>query len=121
MLTCFSKFNSIKDAIEKYQEIKKEFSRISRISSVTASKIEEGISEQAEFDLSDYLHDMHTSKHDAGHRPKHLGVIWKDLSVEVTNRYWINNMHFKKLSHSFFNNRVLQPMRIRFVPLQVVY
>lgn len=39
-----------------------------------------------EFNLDEFLHGMSTQAQAAGHKPKHLGLIWKDLMVEVLPR-----------------------------------
>lgn len=72
------------DAIEEYNELKLELSRVSRISSIPASKLEEGKSDEEEFNLSSYLHDMSIDNREAGQKFEHLGVIWKNVTVEVT-------------------------------------
>ncbi|KAI8889012.1 hypothetical protein K501DRAFT_300849 [Backusella circina FSU 941] len=72
---------NVEDAIEKYDNLKKELSRISQISSASGKGLE-NVSDDDEFDLNEYLHNMHSRKNEAGHQPKHLGVIWRDLSVE---------------------------------------
>ena len=69
-------------AIGEYQELKRELSKISR-KSTYASKIEEGAVEQEEFNLDDFLHGMNNQSSEAGLVPKHLGLIWKNLTVEV--------------------------------------
>jgi hypothetical protein len=70
--------------MDEYEDLKKELSRISRRSSVPSNKLEEGIATEDEFNLSDFLHGMSNDSKEAGHQLKHLGVIWKNLSVEVT-------------------------------------
>ena len=69
-------------AIGEYHEVKRELSRISR-QSTHASKIEEGAVVQEEFNLDDFLHGMNSDAEHAGHTPKHLGVVWKNLTVKV--------------------------------------
>lgn len=46
-------------------------------------KAEEGVTDQEAFDLDAFLHDMSHQEGSAGHLPKNLGVLWKDLVVEV--------------------------------------
>lgn len=70
-------------AIDEYYDLKKELSHISRKSSKISGKLEEGTADQDDFNLSDFLHGMSNDQRQAGHQPKHLGVIWKNLSVEV--------------------------------------
>lgn len=36
-----------------------------------------------EFNLDEFLHGISTQAQEAGHKRKHLGLIWKDLTVEV--------------------------------------
>jgi hypothetical protein len=71
-------------AIDEFHELKKELSHISRRSSVNPGKAEEGAANEEDFNLSDFLHGMSNDQKEAGHRLKHLGVVWKNLSVEVT-------------------------------------
>ncbi|KAG2224961.1 hypothetical protein INT45_000082 [Circinella minor] len=68
-------------AIGEYHEVKRELSRISR-QSTHASKVEEGVVVQEEFNLDDFLHGMSNDAERAGHIPKHLGVVWKNLTVK---------------------------------------
>ncbi|KAI8988953.1 ABC-2 type transporter-domain-containing protein [Pilobolus umbonatus] len=69
--------------MQEYEEIRKELTRISqasrRTSRVGDKSIEEGVTD--EFDLNEFLHGISKEEQDAGHQLKHLGVIWKDLSV----------------------------------------
>lgn len=89
-------FVVIPAAKEEYEELKKELSRISRRSSVPASKLEEGTADENEFNLSEFLHDMSRNNSEAGHELKHLGVIWKNLSVEVIFFFFFFDSRFKK-------------------------
>ncbi|KAI9278738.1 ABC-2 type transporter-domain-containing protein [Phascolomyces articulosus] len=68
-------------AVDEYQDLKRELSRISR-KSTHASKVEEGAAAQEEFNLDDFLNGMQSDAEQAGHKPKHLGLIWKDLTVK---------------------------------------
>ena len=73
-------------AIEEYHDMKKELSRISRRSSalVNLEKAEEeGRATEEIFDLDQFLQGMSYQDKQIGKKPKHLGVIWKDLEVEV--------------------------------------
>lgn len=70
-------------AIDEYTELKKELSRMSRRSSNVPGKLEEGTADQDDFNLSNFLHGMSNDSTEAGHQPKHLGVVWKNLTVEV--------------------------------------
>ncbi|KAI9487482.1 MAG: ABC-2 type transporter-domain-containing protein [Benjaminiella poitrasii] len=73
---------NVEAAIEEFYELEKHLSRISRKSSIPVSKLEEGIIQEDEFNLSVFLHGMSNSQKRAGHQLKHLGVIWKNLFVE---------------------------------------
>ncbi|KAJ8660040.1 hypothetical protein O0I10_004267 [Lichtheimia ornata] len=72
---------NIDEAKLEYDTLKRELSRISR-ASVPEGKAEEGAADQEVFDLDAFLHDMSNQESSAGHKPKHLGVLWKDLVVE---------------------------------------
>lgn len=75
--------------MNEYEDLKRELSHISRRSSIPANKLEkleEGEAVADEFNLSDFLHGMSNDSKEAGHQPKHLGVIWKSLSVEVKKK-----------------------------------
>lgn len=76
-------------AIDEYNEIKRELSRISRVSSTnkTESKLEEGVADEEVFDLDDYLRGMSRQEAENGKTPKSLGLIWRDLTVEVNNKH----------------------------------
>lgn len=41
------------------------------------------MNEEDDFNLSEFLHGMSNDQQQAGHEPKHLGVVWKNLTVEV--------------------------------------
>ncbi|CEP07548.1 hypothetical protein [Parasitella parasitica] len=74
---------NIEAAIDEFEELKRELSHISRHSSnISPEKVELGEANQDEFNLSTFLHGMSAERKDAGHQLKHLGVIWKNLSVE---------------------------------------
>ncbi|KAI8354178.1 ABC-2 type transporter-domain-containing protein [Blakeslea trispora] len=70
----------IKAAKTEYEELKRELSRISR-KSTHASKLEEGTAEADEFNLDEYLNGLRRDEVEAGHTQKHLGLVWKDLTV----------------------------------------
>lgn len=75
---------SIIAAIDEFHELQKELSHISRRSSGMApEKLEQGEASENDFNLSNFLHGISDDRKEAGHQLKHLGVIWKDLSVEV--------------------------------------
>ncbi|KAI8062097.1 ABC-2 type transporter-domain-containing protein [Gongronella butleri] len=73
---------NVEDALEEYQQLKKELSRLSRQSSTHASKLEEGEIAGEDFDLDTFMHSMRTAQNDAGHTLKHLGVSWRNLTVK---------------------------------------
>lgn len=78
-------------AIDEFHELQKELSHISRRSSGMApEKLEQGEASENDFNLSNFLHGMSDDRREAGHQLKHLGVIWKDLTVEVcdTEKAW---------------------------------
>lgn len=71
-----------KAAIDEYESLKRELSKASR--KLTGdSKLEEGGALQDDFNLDEYLHGMRDDLQQAGSKPKHLGVIWKNLVVQV--------------------------------------
>lgn len=76
-------------AIDEYNEIKRELSRISRVSSTNKmeGKLEEGVADEEVFDLDDYLRGMSRQEAENGKTPKSLGLIWRDLTVEVNNKH----------------------------------
>lgn len=68
-------------------DLKRELSHVSRQASKHESKLEEGGPKQEDvFDLDEFLHGMNNEAQAAGAKPKHLGLIWKDLVVEVCSR-----------------------------------
>ncbi|KAG2234181.1 hypothetical protein INT48_005981 [Thamnidium elegans] len=73
---------NVEAAIDEFTELKKELSRMSRRSSNVTGKLEEGTADQDDFNLSNFLHGMSNDSTEAGHQPKHLGVVWKNLTVE---------------------------------------
>lgn len=70
-------------AFGEYEELKRELTEISR-KSATESKLEQGGAADA-FDLSEFLQGISDASREAGHKPKHLGLIWKNLVVKVGN------------------------------------
>ncbi|EPB91141.1 hypothetical protein HMPREF1544_02021 [Mucor circinelloides 1006PhL] len=99
----------IDGAIERYQSIRRELTAQSRRkSSIAASTaaaanaanadVEKG--EQQDFDLTEYLTEQHSQIMAAGLKPKNMGVIWKNLTVQglgadakviSTNWTWITS------------------------------
>lgn len=69
-------------AKDEYVDLKRELSRISRLST-HASKLEEGAAVSDEFNLDEYLHDLRKDEDNNGHELKNLGLIWKNLTVQV--------------------------------------
>lgn len=61
--------------------MRRELSRISRVATHEGD-MEKGHVE--EFDLDEYLHGMSNDAEEAGTKPKHLGLIWKNLMVQVS-------------------------------------
>lgn len=47
------------------------------------SKAEEGQSNTEDFNLDEFLHGISRDQQESGTKRKHVGVIWKDLHVEV--------------------------------------
>ncbi|KAI9265133.1 ABC-2 type transporter-domain-containing protein [Phascolomyces articulosus] len=75
----------VEAAIEEYHEMKRELSRISRHSNVNQDLEkagEEGRVAEEEFDLDQFLQGLSYEDKEAGKKPKHLGLVWKDLEVE---------------------------------------
>lgn len=80
----------IDGAIERYQSIRREFTAQSRRKSsiaaasapaaAAADDVEKG--EQQDFDLTEYLTEQHSQIMAAGLKPKNMGVIWKNLTVQ---------------------------------------
>lgn len=97
----------IDGAIERYQSIRSEFTAQSRRKSSIATAaagtganadVEKG--EQQDFDLTEYLTEQHSQIMAAGLKPKNMGVIWKNLTVQglgadakviSTNWTWITS------------------------------
>lgn len=67
-------------AVEEYEEVQRELSRISR-AQTNENDAEKGAVE--EFNLTEFLSGMSSEAQQSGVKPKHLGVIWKNLTVEV--------------------------------------
>ncbi|KAI8140090.1 ABC-2 type transporter-domain-containing protein [Fennellomyces sp. T-0311] len=70
------------EAVTQYDQLKRELSQISRRQSIQDDKLEEGIASEEEFDLDDFLQTMSADGEKAGQKIKHIGVIWKYLTVE---------------------------------------
>lgn len=73
-------------AKDEYVDLKRELSRISRLST-HASKLEEGAAVSDEFNLDEYLNDLRKDEDNNGHELKNLGLIWKNLTVQVHNTF----------------------------------
>ena len=74
--------------------MKRELSRVSRI---TSRAEEEGRASEEAFDLDQFLQSMSYQDKEFGKKPKHLGLIWKDLEVEVVYSS-LNMSHLRKSS-----------------------
>ncbi|KAI9272447.1 ABC-2 type transporter-domain-containing protein [Sporodiniella umbellata] len=72
----------VKAAKLEYDDLRRELSRVSRVSSVHAGALEEGKAEADEFNLDEYLNGLHEEHASAGVAPKNLGVGWKNLTVK---------------------------------------
>ncbi|KAI9488549.1 ABC-2 type transporter-domain-containing protein [Zychaea mexicana] len=74
----------VEAAIEEFHEMKRELSRISRHSNLTTldKAGEEGRVSEEEFDLNRFLQGMSYEDTKAGKKPKHLGLVFKNLAVE---------------------------------------
>ncbi|KAG0170921.1 hypothetical protein DFQ28_001400 [Apophysomyces sp. BC1034] len=72
---------NVKVAKDEYQSLKRELTNASR-RSAHVSKVEEGEAQLEEFDLDEFLHGISREQNAAGHTPKHLGLVWKDLVVK---------------------------------------
>ncbi|KAI8381275.1 ABC-2 type transporter-domain-containing protein [Radiomyces spectabilis] len=70
---------NIEAAFHEFEDLKRELTHISR-KTTNPSRLENGDTD--EFNLKEFLHDLSKSRDAAGHTPKHLGVIWKNLTVE---------------------------------------
>lgn len=70
-------------AKHEYIDLKRELSRVSRMSSVHAGALESGNAASDEFNLDEFLNGLREEHASAGHLPKNLGVSWKNLTVKV--------------------------------------
>ncbi|KAI9492436.1 ABC-2 type transporter-domain-containing protein [Zychaea mexicana] len=75
---------NVEAAIEEYHDMKRELTRASRYSGAddSAKVEEEGRVSEKTFDLDQFLQGMSYEDKKVGKKPKHLGLIWKDLLVE---------------------------------------
>ncbi|KAI8993723.1 ABC-2 type transporter-domain-containing protein [Pilobolus umbonatus] len=71
---------NVEDAKSQYTELKRELTSLSRVST-HPNVLEEGKAEVEDFDLDEFLTGMKNDQTSAGHRPKNLGLLWKDLVV----------------------------------------
>ncbi|KAG0784732.1 hypothetical protein G6F16_008005 [Rhizopus arrhizus] len=69
-------------AKHEYIDLKRELSRVSRMSSVHAGALESGNAASDEFNLDEFLNGLREERASAGHLPKNLGVSWKNLTVK---------------------------------------
>ncbi|KAG0172189.1 hypothetical protein DFQ30_011013 [Apophysomyces sp. BC1015] len=72
---------NIEAAKDEYQSLKRELTHTSH-QSVDDAKLEEGEAESEVFNLDEFLHGVSYEQRVAGHTPKHLGLIWKNLVVK---------------------------------------
>ncbi|KAI9007573.1 ABC-2 type transporter-domain-containing protein [Phycomyces nitens] len=72
---------NIQDAIGEYETLKRELTTLSRKTTNTG-KLEEGAAASEDFNLDEFLHGVSSESTKAGHTKKHLGVIWRDLTVK---------------------------------------
>lgn len=94
--------------------MKRELSRVSRISA-PASKLEEGGAD--EFDLDDFLNGLSSDQSSAGHVNKNLGLVWKDLTVMVR---FSKQLRKKKALHELISiHRVKLQMLTQFLPFSL--
>jgi len=77
----------VQQAKKDFAELGRQFSRTSVGSSSNPRDVEKGATSESEdaFDLRDYMTSTHDADTSAGIRHKHVGVTWKDLTVEVPN------------------------------------
>ncbi|KAI9478569.1 MAG: ABC-2 type transporter-domain-containing protein [Benjaminiella poitrasii] len=71
----------IEAAKGEYNQLKRELSRVSR-NSIHASQMEEGQTKEDEFNLDEFLNGLRSDQNESGHELKHLGLVWKDLTVK---------------------------------------
>ncbi|KAI7870595.1 ABC-2 type transporter-domain-containing protein [Spinellus fusiger] len=72
---------NIEDAVEEYDNLKRELTNISR-RSIHDGKIEEGTAEAEEFNLDNFLRGVSNEAEKTGVVQKQLGVSWKNLVVK---------------------------------------
>jgi hypothetical protein len=77
----------VQQAKKDFAALERQFSRASQASSKRPDDVEKGGVAESEdyFDLRDYLATSHEANTAAGIRHKHVGVTWKDLTVQVPN------------------------------------
>ncbi|CAO3658990.1 hypothetical protein G6F70_000758 [Rhizopus microsporus] len=73
---------NVEAAQQEYEDLKRELSRISRMSSIHPNAVEEGKANADEFNLDEFLNGLRDEHDSAGHLPKNLGVSWKNLTVK---------------------------------------
>ncbi|CAO3700912.1 unnamed protein product [Rhizopus stolonifer] len=78
---------NIEDAMSNYEDLRREFTTQSRLSRAKSNRTSDhaGAAETGDvkdFDLTDFLTEEDNQATQAGMRPKHLGLIWKDLVVQ---------------------------------------
>jgi ABC-type multidrug transport system ATPase subunit len=88
---------NIEDAMLNYEDMRRELTQQSRLSRVKTGDAEKG----DDFDLTDFLRNQNDEGESQGFHPKHMGVIWRDLTVQglgadaksiPTNWTWIRGL-----------------------------
>ncbi|KAI9013954.1 ABC-2 type transporter-domain-containing protein [Phycomyces nitens] len=72
---------NIEGAIDEYETLKRELTTLSRKTTNT-SKLEQGNAPSEDFNLDEFLNGVSSDFSKAGHTKKHIGVVWKNLTVE---------------------------------------
>jgi hypothetical protein len=98
--------------------LKRELSRISRISTTRTGKLEEGTAAEDDFNLDEYLNGLRDDQSAAGHVPKNLGLIWKNLTIKVI---FYTVVTFFLFTYQNQNNRVKPLMHILSPPSSVSF
>lgn len=90
-------------AVEEYEEVQRELSRISR-AQTNENDAEKGAVE--EFNLTEFLSGMSSEAQQSGVKPKHLGVIWKNLTVEVLFFHFPRHQLFSVVVHQLIHHLI---------------
>jgi ABC-type multidrug transport system ATPase subunit len=70
----------IDDALEEYRSVQRELTQQSRVHASSQVDIEKA--DTPDFDLTEYLANQHSQLTAAGLKPKNMGIIWKNLTVQ---------------------------------------